>query len=474
LPEDVLHAHPWLNFYMGMVQWWQSQYAAAQQVLEKALAAFEARNDQRGCGEAMVQLSIVHQTQGDFAPALDYIHRALDRPISPRSRCQSFMALAWLSLAQGQLELAANQVDMALTLAETGSDDGAVNICMIQTRFVFECVPGGPTLFPRLIHLLETKHPAPLSPRQGAIFGTQLFIHLLEGNVAEAIAAGEQARSISQQLGGLSWLLVDTATILAILYSLRGDAHRFDAQVVENEPLMEMFPGWRRIILYAYGYMYWTQGRLDKMEAMFVRMQTVLPNEWPTARVCFEAMQGVRAMVANDWTTAKTAFHKALDLQQHTPVAGIFADTRLLLALVHERCHEPDRAIHYIRAVLDEYVERDKPGLVLLAGRPLIPILKLAIDRKIHVNICQHLLAQLTSDHLPEPLFVPQTQATLTAREVEVLRLLMGGASNQEIAETLIISLPTVKTHVSRILNKLNVKSRAAVVARVQELNLPL
>ncbi|MBX9689257.1 MAG: response regulator transcription factor [Candidatus Obscuribacterales bacterium] len=62
------------------------------------------------------------------------------------------------------------------------------------------------------------------------------------------------------------------------------------------------------------------------------------------------------------------------------------------------------------------------------------------------------------SDKLPEP---------LSPRELEVLHLLVEGLSNQEIADKLIISLATAKTHVRNILNKLAVDDRtqAAVQA---------
>lgn len=54
----------------------------------------------------------------------------------------------------------------------------------------------------------------------------------------------------------------------------------------------------------------------------------------------------------------------------------------------------------------------------------------------------------------------PENPEVLTERETEVLRLLGGGQSNKEIAQTLVIGEKTVKTHVSNILAKLNVRSR--------------
>jgi DNA-binding NarL/FixJ family response regulator len=52
--------------------------------------------------------------------------------------------------------------------------------------------------------------------------------------------------------------------------------------------------------------------------------------------------------------------------------------------------------------------------------------------------------------------------ARLTAREMEVLRLVAQGRSNAEIAEQLVISLLTVKAHMRSLYNKLGISSRSA------------
>lgn len=59
--------------------------------------------------------------------------------------------------------------------------------------------------------------------------------------------------------------------------------------------------------------------------------------------------------------------------------------------------------------------------------------------------------------------------ATLTARELEVLIEIAHGLSNQEIADKLFISLPTVKTHVGHLFSKINARDRVQAVVFAYE-----
>jgi DNA-binding NarL/FixJ family response regulator len=69
--------------------------------------------------------------------------------------------------------------------------------------------------------------------------------------------------------------------------------------------------------------------------------------------------------------------------------------------------------------------------------------------------------------HADRPPDTAPAQANLTPREIEICQLIGAGMSNKEIARRLHVGLATIKTHVHNLLGKLNVHSRAQVVARM-------
>ena len=60
----------------------------------------------------------------------------------------------------------------------------------------------------------------------------------------------------------------------------------------------------------------------------------------------------------------------------------------------------------------------------------------------------------------------------ISQREMEVLALMAEGASNQETANNLFVSLNTIKTHTSRLFEKLDVKRRTQAVEKAKRLNI--
>ncbi len=63
-------------------------------------------------------------------------------------------------------------------------------------------------------------------------------------------------------------------------------------------------------------------------------------------------------------------------------------------------------------------------------------------------------------------------QLGISSREMEVLQLIAQGLSNQEIADRIFLSLATVKTHSSKLFEKLDVKRRTQAIEKARQLNI--
>lgn len=110
----------------------------------------------------------------------------------------------------------------------------------------------------------------------------------------------------------------------------------------------------------------------------------------------------------------------------------------------------------------------------LLKDRPASEIASAV--RTAHLGVAQFdpsALARLAESR-NSPVYAARVDASLTDRELQVLRILSSGATNREIAEALYLSEGTVKNHVSRILERLGFQHRtqAAVYARERGLHL--
>jgi DNA-binding NarL/FixJ family response regulator len=92
-------------------------------------------------------------------------------------------------------------------------------------------------------------------------------------------------------------------------------------------------------------------------------------------------------------------------------------------------------------------------------------------DALLAPSVTRRLIAGFTRQPRPDPP-PPAALSALTSRETEVLRLIARGLSNAEISDALVIAEQTTKTHVSRILAKLDLRDRAQAVVLAYETGL--
>jgi LuxR family maltose regulon positive regulatory protein len=105
-------------------------------------------------------------------------------------------------------------------------------------------------------------------------------------------------------------------------------------------------------------------------------------------------------------------------------------------------------------------------------GEKMAKLLRRALVEGIAPSYVSKLLAASGESDKPAPEAAQALVEPLTERELEVLRLIAAGLSNQEIALELVVALSTVKTHINHIYGKLDAKSRTQAVAKARELDL--
>ena len=112
-----------------------------------------------------------------------------------------------------------------------------------------------------------------------------------------------------------------------------------------------------------------------------------------------------------------------------------------------------------LRVGASGFMLKERPPEELLSAIRVIAAGEALLAPNITRRLIEHFARQPDPTRPP-----PGALEQLTVREREVLALIATGLSNTEIAERLIMSVPTAKTHVSRILAKLGARDRAQLV----------
>ena len=117
----------------------------------------------------------------------------------------------------------------------------------------------------------------------------------------------------------------------------------------------------------------------------------------------------------------------------------------------------------------------DNMRILVCTGAPMAPLLRRAVAEGIEPEFARKVLRIIESEERQRKIKkgeAPPVAGLLTGRELEVLRLLADGLTNQQITERLVISLSTTKSHVHHIFDKLEAKDRLQATNRARELKL--
>ena len=149
-----------------------------------------------------------------------------------------------------------------------------------------------------------------------------------------------------------------------------------------------------------------------------------------------------------------------------------------ILTLQAMAARNEDQALEYLCQALEMARPEGYVRTFVDQGKALIPLLQKVAQRGITPDYIAQLLAAFPAPRSRlDPQFTignqqPAILDPLSAREIEVLRLIAAGCSNKEIAAELFIAIGTVKRHTVNIFQKMDAANRTEAVALARELNL--
>ena len=210
------------------------------------------------------------------------------------------------------------------------------------------------------------------------------------------------------------------------------------------------------------------------------RLRVVIADDQPMMRAGFKAVleaTGDIVVVAEAGTGAE-AVEAA---RQHAPDV-VLMDIRMpeMDGIEATRRFPRERILILTTFGLDDYIIaalRAGASGFLLKDAPTAQVVEAvravaAGDAVLSPAVTRQLLDQV-GRRLPAPVSrAPDELGQLTEREREILRMLAAGLSNAEIAEALVVSEATVKTHVSNLLGKLGLRDRVQAVIYAYETGL--
>jgi LuxR family transcriptional regulator, maltose regulon positive regulatory protein len=214
------------------------------------------------------------------------------------------------------------------------------------------------------------------------------------------------------------------------------------------------------------------QGNLEQASRIVDENNITANDDIPYLRE-MEYLSLLRLLIAReDYETSLVLSKRLLQKAEAGKRMGRVIEVLILQALIFQGSKDPEQAMvvlkralalarpeRYIRSFADE-------------GEPMFRLLHQAKSRQIETEYVTALLSVMEKSSSPaQPLSQPPA-GLLTAREIEVLKLIAAGCSNQEIAGKLFISFTTVKRHISNIYTKLDANSRTQAVAIGKELKL--
>lgn len=369
------------------------------------------------------------------------------------------------------------QVDEALALAAKSGDDAAWRPLALGFTLELAVLPGGLQHCQTIAQQSGKLAPTRDDELRLARLAQQAMVAWLHGRLDEVLAAQRQALALAP-LETASW-----PTPLNDLMGLAISAHTARREYEQAQQALDMQTARLRHagsgplraarLLFRQARLDWLRGQGAASSGLAqARELLAAQSEHPWAAVLTPTLAGLSALVESRYDLAEQHLRQAAAAEAATPGARLLVQPSLLLAHALHAQGAVEPALEALIPVLETCRREHTPGFVVQEGAAVIPLLRLAAQQGRCGPMAAHVLSLLGVSNVTRRLLVPKTGIVLNPREVDVLELLAANASNRAIAERLDVDIATVKSHVTRVLAKLGVRTHHEAAEQARALGL--
>jgi LuxR family maltose regulon positive regulatory protein len=486
LSSSAARSRPWLDIAHAWALAYAGRVDAVGRLLEDVevtLVRFPQGDDRRrilGHGEAI--RAYVAWMKGEAPSAIDHARRALGHlpPTDRTARAQVATTLGTALVQRYQLDAAAEALEQAVAVGRTTENlhvellatSGLAHLLIIQGQLHRAAAICRKALGRAEAQIKRDGLPAPAAGNTYALFSDVMR----EWNDLEnAVALARQGLELTERWGQADTLTVNAIYLAEALRALGDLEGALDAIRRAKQITRDISP-WMRI-------------QVTMVEALLLLDQGNVEAavRWAEAHAlghedAFDPAAGIAYAVLARVRIAQGLSDQALGIlarlrgqAQAAGATGRLISVLSIEAVALQALGRVEEALITLTRALSLAEPEGYVRVFLDLGRPMERLLRQVTGPAI-VGYGPALLEAFEAERRPSPAPAPAPASPLieplTDREMEVLGVLSGGLSNQEIAVQLHIAVGTVKNHLKSIYGKLDVHSRIQAVARARELGL--
>ena len=483
--ESRSQMHPWIHIIKAWLFILTGQPERAEEVLqiaEKLISPLETDTQIKIMqGAIATGRSYRSFINGDTNRTAAFARKAVEYlpDVDPVSRSIRSIATALLGeacLMNGELEEARQACTEAKKIGQAAGD--------IHAILVVNCALGRIFTELGLLHqaaeiYAETLQMATRPDGRKLVTAGEVYAELSQvsyewNNLEAALEQAHSCIALCRQWGYKAFQATGSV-VLARLEQIQGNAVTAVEHMNTAEKLTkEHHFAFKYTVRVKYGLvrLWIAQGNLEKASHIVQESGITANDEIPYLREP-EFLALLRLLLAQGDYDASLALSKRLLQKAETGKRiGRVIEVLVLQALIFQCRQETERSLTVLKRALSLARPERYIRTFVDEGEPMARLLHLARSRQIETEYAADLLSVFEKaagkTQPPSQLLIKP----LTMREIEVLRLIEAGCSNQDIAGKLVISIPTVKRHISNIYTKLGVESRTQAVSMGKELKL--